>query len=65
MGKGFRMKRSEAIAPILERLELEVWWMAGSQRRSLKLEAFRQGVMHKGDAAVPFTADMPDAEPTP
>lgn len=28
--------------PILQRLELEIWWMNGEQRRSLALEGFRQ-----------------------
>ena len=37
-------------APVLERIELDVWWMAGDQRRSLKLEAFRRGQLRPGDA---------------
>lgn len=32
-------------SPILERVELEVWWMAGAQRRSLALEGFRKGII--------------------
>ncbi|MGO9095567.1 MAG: type II secretion system minor pseudopilin GspI [Bryobacteraceae bacterium] len=28
--------------PILERVELEIWWMSGSRRRTLALEGFRQ-----------------------
>jgi hypothetical protein len=28
-------------ASILERLELQVWWMSGSHRRVLSMEAFR------------------------
>lgn len=28
-------------ARVLERLELEVWWMAGSERRTFTLEAYR------------------------
>jgi hypothetical protein len=31
--------------PILERLELEVWWTSGRQKRSLSLEAFRRGMI--------------------
>jgi general secretion pathway protein I len=31
--------------PILERLELEVWWLSGEKRRSLSLEAFRRGLI--------------------
>lgn len=51
--------------PILERLELEVWWMAGEQRRSLKLEGFRPGVLRQEDGAVPFAAELPPGEPAP
>ncbi len=50
-------------SPILERLELEVWWMSGTQRRSLKLESYRQGLMKPEDAAMPFMLEMPEAEP--
>lgn len=28
--------------PFLERLELEVWWMAGDQRHTFQLEAYRR-----------------------
>lgn len=28
---------------ILERLELEIWWMSGARRRTVALEGFRQG----------------------
>lgn len=31
--------------PILERIELEIWWMYGEQRRSFKIEGFRRSVM--------------------
>jgi general secretion pathway protein I len=44
--------------PILERLELEVWWMANEQRRSLKLESYRRGTMRKEDLAAPITPEM-------
>lgn len=33
----------------LERLELEVWWMRGPDRRSIRLEAFRPGVLGAAD----------------
>ena len=45
---------------ILERLELEVWWMSGEQRRSLKLEGYRQGLLKPEDAAMPFSLEMPE-----
>ena len=31
--------------PILERIELEVWWMQGDQRRTFNLEGFRRGLL--------------------
>ena len=31
--------------PGLERVQLEVWWMSGSQRRSFGLEGFRRTVL--------------------
>lgn len=34
----------------LERLELEVWWMRGADRRTLRLEAFRAGIVRPEDA---------------
>jgi general secretion pathway protein I len=30
--------------PGLDRVQLEIWWMSGDQRRSFKLEAFRRWV---------------------
>lgn len=33
----------------LERIELEVWWMRGANRRSLRLESFRQGILRPED----------------
>jgi len=36
-------------ARALERIELEVWWMRGQDRRSIRLEAFRPGVLAAGD----------------
>jgi len=31
--------------PVLERLELEVWWTSGARKRSFSLEAFRRGII--------------------
>ena len=31
--------------PVLERVELEVWWMAGEKRRTFTLEGYRRGVL--------------------
>ncbi|MBZ5726974.1 MAG: prepilin-type N-terminal cleavage/methylation domain-containing protein [Acidobacteriia bacterium] len=33
----------------LERIELEVWWMAGTQRRSFTLDGYRQSVLRPED----------------
>ena len=33
----------------LERVELEVWWMRGPDKRTLRLEAFRQGILRPED----------------
>jgi general secretion pathway protein I len=35
----------------LDRLELEVWWMAGSQRRNFTLEGYRTAVLTPEDVA--------------
>ncbi len=37
-------------AALLERIELEIWWTAGEdRRRSLRLEAYRRGVLAPAD----------------
>lgn len=36
--------------PILERVELEVWWTAGAQRKTVHLEAYRRGILSTADA---------------
>ncbi len=35
--------------PVLDRIELEIWWSAGEQRRSYTLEAFRPYVLTPQD----------------
>lgn len=30
---------------ILERIQLEVWWMSGDKRKTFQLEGFRRGIM--------------------
>lgn len=34
---------------VLDRIELEIWWMDGSTRRAFTLEGFRRGVLRPGD----------------
>ena len=36
---------------ILERIELEIWWMAGDKRRLFTLDAFRRKRLREGDLA--------------
>ena len=31
--------------PVLDRLELEVWWMSGARRRSITLDAYRRALI--------------------
>jgi hypothetical protein len=35
--------------PFIERVELEIWWMNGSQRRSFTLEGFHRALLTKED----------------
>lgn len=37
--------------PFIERVELEIWWMSGMQRRSFRLEGFHRAVLTKADLA--------------
>ena len=34
---------------VLDRIELEIWWMSGQTRRSFNLEGFRRNVLRTGD----------------
>jgi general secretion pathway protein I len=36
----------------LDRVDLEIWWMTGQQRRTIKLEGYRRRVMTAEDRAV-------------
>ena len=38
--------------PVLERIELEVWWMAGDNRRTFTLDAFRRKRLRPDDLLV-------------
>ncbi len=38
--------------PFVERVELQVWWMSGLQRRSFSLEGFHRTTLTKADLAV-------------
>jgi general secretion pathway protein I len=59
--------------PFIERVELEIWWMIGAQRRSFRLEGFHRALMTRADLAAlgsqglvlnsPGAAIGPDTEP--
>jgi hypothetical protein len=34
---------------VMDRIELEIWWMDGATRRSFQLEGYRRGVLRPGD----------------
>lgn len=36
---------------VVDRIQLEIWWMDGQTRRAFSLEAFRRGVLQNGDPA--------------
>lgn len=38
---------------VLERIQLEIWWMSGGVRRSYVVEAFRTGKLLPGEAGPP------------
>ena len=38
-------------AGVLERIELEVWWLEGDRRRVFALEGFRRGMLTEADIA--------------
>ena len=49
----FEMPTNRGVGtPVLERIELEVWWMAGDDRRTFTLESFRRRVLRPGDVQV-------------
>ena len=37
--------------PFVERVELEIWWMSGAQRRSFRLEGYHRAILSKADLA--------------
>ena len=45
-------------APFLERVELEIWWRNGSQRRSFTLEGFHRSLLTKADLAAMTSQGM-------
>lgn len=41
---------------VLDRVQLEVWWMSGSTRRTINLDAFRQHVLLPSEVPPPGTS---------
>lgn len=50
--------------PFVERVELEIWWMSGTERRSFRLEAFHRAVLTKNDMAAISSQSLAFMEPT-
>jgi prepilin-type N-terminal cleavage/methylation domain-containing protein len=34
---------------VIDRIELEIWWMDGATRRSFSLEGYRRALLHQGE----------------
>ncbi len=48
----FEIPQSRAIGtPFVERVELEIWWMSGTQRRSFRLEGYHRAILTPADLA--------------
>jgi general secretion pathway protein I len=41
---------------LLDRIELQVWWMNGDRRRTFQLESYRRGILTEQDIAAGLTA---------
>lgn len=48
-----RLPKSPPGTPVLERVQLEVWWMSGGERKSFTLEGYRKGVLTPEEAGLP------------
>jgi general secretion pathway protein I len=40
---------AQAGTPVLDRVEMEIWWQAGAERRSVRLEGYRRGFLQAAD----------------
>jgi general secretion pathway protein I len=48
----FEIPQNRAIGtPFVERVELEIWWMSGTQRRSFRLEGYHRAILTPADLA--------------
>lgn len=46
--------------PFLERVELQIWWMNGSQRRSFTLESYHRALLTKADLTAGSSQSLAD-----
>jgi general secretion pathway protein I len=62
----FEVPRGAAVGrPFVERVELEIWWMSGTQQRSFRLEGFHRALLTRADlAAATSQAPAPLGAPT-
>lgn len=48
----FEIPQNRAIgAPFVERVQVEIWWMSGEQRRSFRLEGYHRAILTPADLA--------------
>ena len=52
-------KGSGAGRPFIERVELQIWWMNGSQRRSFTIQGYHRAVLTKADLIAMGAAGAP------
>jgi len=45
--------------PFIERVELEIWWMNGAQRRSFRLDGYHRALLTRADLAAMGAAGSP------
>ena len=49
--------------PFVERVELEIWWMNGAQRRSFKLEGYHRAILTKADLLAATSLGLAQQQP--
>lgn len=48
----FEIPQNRALGtPFVERVEVEIWWMSGTQRRSFRLEGYHRAILTPADLA--------------
>lgn len=46
--------------PFLERVELQIWWMSGTQRRSFSLQSYHRAILTKADLTAASSQSLAD-----